>query len=111
MVFIKRSYILKQTYSFQLQVCLSMFDLLLDTGRIRDKNSTFVDETYMSGSFNRWFNFKESSIRTIHEPFGKHLKKKYFEKYKWTHSAFTTFIKIFGKDKLVGLYSDPTDFY
>ena len=31
----KRSYILKQTYSLKMQVCLSMYDLLVDTRRYK----------------------------------------------------------------------------
>ena len=42
----KRSYILKQTCSFQLQVCLSMYDLFVDTRRWR------VNGSYATNPFN-----------------------------------------------------------
>ena len=40
----KRSYLLKQTYRFHLQVCLSMYDLLVDTSRWRIKSMHSIHE-------------------------------------------------------------------
>ena len=42
LVFTRRSYIIKQTCSFQLQICLSMHDLLVDTRRNSVKTSVVV---------------------------------------------------------------------
>ena len=44
LVFTRRSYTIKQTCSFQLQICLSMHDLLVDTRRNSVKTSVVVSK-------------------------------------------------------------------
>ena len=54
----KRSYIFKQTCTLKLQVCLSMYDPLVDTGRQRVNNN----DTTISIDF---FLFFETIIQSI----------------------------------------------
>ena len=97
---------LKQTYSFQLQVCLSMFDLLVDTTRFRvntlhfQENILFINQFLSYSIFRHYFSILEiKSIEALSEffPFRRLIfTKTYFReaKKKKTNVAKINFRKL-----------------